>query len=214
MDKSHPGQLPLLSSRLWYCEFARFQTVSNRASSKRLHYVCLFTHPSLLICGSDPQKGSACAEAWKHWKEMYGYTYPNYSTTKLRFYFRIKEWNRKKMFKLSEKCVKLLIKHIIQEVFCAKEVVMNSVLMRSSHQSHRCIQINTTATTTSKPITLLPNIHKNRIELWPSLLPTCGHAPSFPRKVGIMLPTSFGSGNRQAWCLSVGKLTDVSSSKV
>jgi hypothetical protein len=30
----------------------------------------------------NPQKGSACAEAWKHWYEAYGYTKPNYSGLK------------------------------------------------------------------------------------------------------------------------------------
>ena len=37
-EKSHPGHLPLLSSRQDW-KFARFQSVMNEAPSKRLHYV-------------------------------------------------------------------------------------------------------------------------------------------------------------------------------
>jgi len=40
---------------------------------------CLFTHPTSFLVETNPQKGSACAEAWKHWHEAYIYTKPNYS---------------------------------------------------------------------------------------------------------------------------------------
>ena len=50
-EKSHPGHLPLLSSRQDW-KFARFQLVMNKASSKRLYYVMEITsHPTTRLVG-------------------------------------------------------------------------------------------------------------------------------------------------------------------
>ena len=52
-EKSHPGHLPLLSSRQDW-KFARFQHVMNEASSKRLNYVRTIFYPPnarlVLLC--------------------------------------------------------------------------------------------------------------------------------------------------------------------
>ncbi len=53
----------------------------------------LFTHPTSFLAGSDPQIGSACAEVWKHWREAYVYTKPNYP---LRRYNNLPEQRKEK----------------------------------------------------------------------------------------------------------------------
>ena len=52
--KSHPGHLPLLSSRLGLEILREFQIVSNTASSKRLYYVMEITsHPAIRLVVSE-----------------------------------------------------------------------------------------------------------------------------------------------------------------
>ena len=46
-------------------EFARFDVSRTKRQVNAFIMSCLFTHPHLLICESDPQKGSACAEAYE-----------------------------------------------------------------------------------------------------------------------------------------------------
>ena len=89
-------------------KLARFQFVSNTASSKRFHHVRLFTHPYLLTCRCNThKKARRVLRHGKHWHKAYEYTKPNYSASKVLFYFQINERKCKKMLKLTQKVVSL-----------------------------------------------------------------------------------------------------------
>lgn len=50
----------------------------------------LFTHPAPYLPVVKPtKKGSACAEAWKHWHKAYEHTKPVYSALKLQLLFQV-----------------------------------------------------------------------------------------------------------------------------